>query len=1301
MEDTWAVLAAIRGDDVRELRNLVPERIKPFMCLDLRTFETDPILRAQPPLLAISVYFGAEKCAKYLIDCGAGLDSTDSAGREPVHFLASPHDVMRTFHLLVSHRAVFTVTDDSDMTVLHYLAKTQQVQLVREILTKRLCEGTKSSKGETPFHVAVSNSNPEMVKLMLALRGIGQIYETNAAGLNALELAKRANNSEILKILTDAVPVDRLWEGGKGPVKLVEAARKGNLKMAAGALESGEDVNKVDTNGLSPLSYAVMNEHVEMVKWLLEHQASPVIGSPMKYAIASGSLAMVELLVKYLPDINGVDDNNQRPLGYAVDGKFSPEVFDLLVRSGADIAVGSSDAVAPIEIIVRVRNPRIIEAMARNKIPLDVNMRYSLTHAAAEVNDCDFLSVILRNGGDVNFCHQGVTPLGLVLTDSLSSDDFAARQDIIYLLRNQHFEEHFARALLLLENGASFGNLFENAIESNDQLTVFFLLMMGAPVPRNSSALGVNTLIWELISFFEGKRHSDVVWLMKDNSLLHLAVQFSPLSVVKVLLERGLDIDTPDADGLRPIHRALLKCRFATANLLIEYCANLLPPSIEMPSLLHLVAGNIDMVKWRTLSQQFNYTAVDRFVKLILENGTSIDCADVNGVTPLGLACKTRNFRFVEVLLRNGARNEWGSDYSFFKNLLEAAPLEFSSKFSNEDLTIGTSPHLDINPDHEKFIVDTELTTISVVRLMALYISSGHPVNDVVDGSNGATPLHLASAKSMSTICRFLILNGARLDCLDAQRLSPVATALGSGNTAFIKEFFANVTDFNIRDVHGRTPFLHACEKQGREILKLMIEKGACFSLRDHSGSGPLHFAARQGNIDGLEFLLSDCKCSPVHKDYKQRTPVHIAVKYGHMEIVQRLWQTKSVAVIRDVNGNTPLHYAVIHGHTDIVRFMCSNPSLALEQNRKGETPMTLAASKRNRTLTDYFFSLGLRFLPCQSYHALRGAVDARDMPYFGFLLHKGLIVSVREHKYSIVDYIVERNAVHALNHLLRDKRLDPTDMTPLALAYVCGQRQCFDKLLSCYPKENPSDLLDRVIPKLSELVQTSDDQRVQLVKQVKKVGAAHIPHKLLRDSGFGIDSETNLSNALWLAFEMKNLNMAKCFLEHGANPNSRSSAGTPLLYEAARTHDLLFLDLFLSFGANPSKVDLSTGCSAVHQAIVLNKLDTLMSLISYGADLNFVDSKRTSAITVAIANRRESLISVLIDSGANVNVKDCTGMTPLHWAVQYGNVEAVKILLRYGGDPSLEDDHGKTARDLAVTSNRRDLIQAVFAPSD
>ena len=149
---------------------------------------------------------------------------------------------------------------------------------------------------------------------------------------------------------------------------------------------------------------------------------------------------------------------------------------------------------------------------------------------------------------------------------------------------------------------------------------------------------------------------------------------------------------------------------------------------------------------------------------------------------------------------------------------------------------------------------------------------------------------------------------------------------------------------------------------------------------RDATGRTALHLAASIGDLGVVRSLLDvkDGSSDPRRKDYQGQTPVHIAAREGHNEVVAELVM---FSCIREANprptsagsdsdsgrgrrsrqhsfsvnhqdqyGNTPLHLAAARGHTDVIRALERTAvSVALDlsvANNDGWTPLQLAAQK-------------------------------------------------------------------------------------------------------------------------------------------------------------------------------------------------------------------------------------------------------------------------------------------------------------------------------------------------------------------
>ncbi|NYZ77213.1 ankyrin repeat domain-containing protein [Candidatus Micrarchaeota archaeon] len=128
--------------------------------------------------------------------------------------------------------------------------------------------------------------------------------------------------------------------------ELLEAAEKGDTGKVADLLKMGADPNAKDKYGVSALSYAAYERHVEITRLLLENGADPdskskLEISPLFGAVGEGYLRkysnysreIVELLISKGAEVNGVNTNlGLTALMFAEYG-----ASEILIAHGADV----------------------------------------------------------------------------------------------------------------------------------------------------------------------------------------------------------------------------------------------------------------------------------------------------------------------------------------------------------------------------------------------------------------------------------------------------------------------------------------------------------------------------------------------------------------------------------------------------------------------------------------------------------------------------------------------------------------------------------------------------------------------------------------------------------------------------------------------------------------------------------------------------------------------------------------------------------------------------------------------------
>lgn len=187
-----------------------------------------------------------------------------------------------------------------------------------------------NDKGAFALWVAVWNQDPKMVELLLKNGG----------------------------------KADQKFKGEQGDMGLMEvAAQEGPLETVKLLVMAGEDVNRRDIHGYTPLRTAARNGRTDIVKYLLSKSVEVDTkaddgATPLEHAASKGHLDIVKLLVEKGANFNLQDKEGDFALGEAARHGFT-DVVTYLLDKGADPTLKNAEGYTAEDLARLAGQPKI------------------------------------------------------------------------------------------------------------------------------------------------------------------------------------------------------------------------------------------------------------------------------------------------------------------------------------------------------------------------------------------------------------------------------------------------------------------------------------------------------------------------------------------------------------------------------------------------------------------------------------------------------------------------------------------------------------------------------------------------------------------------------------------------------------------------------------------------------------------------------------------------------------------------------------------------------------------------------
>ncbi len=489
--------------------------------------------------------------------------------------------------------------------------------------------------------------------------------------------------------------------------------------------------------------------------------------------------------------------------------------------------------------------------------------------------------------------------------------------------------------LINAPNGNNGTPLFQAA--KNGQLRVVaFLLDHGADVnARSGIPIGQDGATWTPLLAAANSGHKAMVELLLSRgadvnasafpvgSALNTAARNNFQVVVEVLLAHKANIDATDMENNQrhaPLYWAVKNGNTSMVKLLIAKGADVNARTSSGETALHVAA------------EQGN----QEILRSLLDAKADVTVKTVEGNTPLHNAARSNLPDNIRLLLAAGAdvnaRNEIGQTplvVAVQRRWIDAA---------KELLQAKADPNLETKPEY----------------------------------FSGGTPLHFATENDDADMIKLLVASHANINARDRTETTPLFPAVVNGRSKAVVALLEAKADPNVvrtsKDRERWTPLHYAAEKGKVEIVEALLQHGANPDAQtgyspqspqfpgspqnrsDLTGVTPLYLATLNNQADSVKLLLAH-KADPNLPAKDTATPLIRAIWNRNVPIATMLLDHGADVNVRgDWNGMTPLHFAVQFTSLDLVEAILAHQPDMNAMDNNGATALDYARGKAELT---------------------------------------------------------------------------------------------------------------------------------------------------------------------------------------------------------------------------------------------------------------------------------------------------------------------------------------------------------------
>lgn len=746
------------------------------------------------------------------------------------------------------------------------------------------------------------------------------------------------------------------------------------------------------------------------------------------------------------------------------------------------------------------------------------------------------------------------------------------------------------------------------------------------------------------------------------------------------------------------------------------------------------------------------YRGRNDVLDLLIQKGFDVNHRDVNGHTPLAMACIGKNKESVRLLIEGGADVDkrtsegptplmWAcsSDYKGVADILlykgadidkadykGQTPVMWCRKQGGSgifDLLMYKGANLNKrdNSGWSPLMWATNYGLLSTVEVLL-----AKNVNIDESDDSGLTPLMIACEKGYTEIILFLIRNGVNINSKNEFGQTALMLSCASDNFNVLQILIDNNAAINSVDKMGKTALIKVCSLGLEVNADWLLQKGADVKISDNEGFSPLSVACfdrhnelvnilikhgadvNQINSDGSTILISTCNGSLNEYMTRKSNQTEYANEYVNtlkqncvtydinrvqLLVIDILLKNAVEVDKTDIIGWSPLMWACSNKDINVASILIDNGANVNHTSEDGKTIFQIAFITKDEEILHFLFNKGV----C-SKHELMEAIKTENMQIFDWILKKKMNIT---NKHISSAATINQTMKYDINWTNED------GFTPLVFSCKHGCIRFVHFLISlgadvnipdsngntplhyCCINENKK-LVRLLVLKGANINLFSKDKWNPLIHFCHKENHAMV--KLLLE----LEADVNVENG----FKQTPLRYA-CLSENIIIAQELIAKGADAYHELSYANENKDTDVVkFVLQIHPCVTQLLQNACKKHDSELIyllidaamkdlpNELDETLYLKLFGKSVDPAE-----ILELACKSGSQNLLKAALASGVDVNQTYKSKKSPLIIVCFHGYSSSVKVLIERGADINQIDSNGWSPLRWACQGKNDDVM--------